>query len=155
MGTVMLQSESKLVRLIRSKSEITVGVLETPEYPAAYYGGRVLYDRNSDTYYPYAHEKGFFVTEEAAAEAALIWPLQPKTTIVGVAIRYGLELMFKLKPWRHQHIIQEHGGSGDQGFITSRGQFVNRLRAKEIAVHAHQIRPGCGRLKELYSEAIW
>lgn len=147
---------NKLLKLVKAKTieSIAVGVLETPCFPATYYGGGLVRGEHGE-YYPANNSTGFFVTEEAALEAAECWPNPVRMHIVGPAIKYGNNRMiFKLRPWRHSHIIQEHG-IGEEGFLTSRGSFVDRALAKKIARDADQILEGKGKYAELISEDLW
>ncbi len=63
-------------------------------------------------------------------------------------------------PGRHNHVIafmQGRYGEGhhEQGFITSRGRFVDRREALVIASAAGQIRVKTGDPDVLYSEDVW
>lgn len=42
-----------------------------------------------------------------------------------------------------------------QGFLTSKGRFVRRKRARQIAQGANQLRPGATASTELFSEDLW
>lgn len=83
--------------------------------------------------------------------------------ITHVAIMYKGVMYTKEKPHRHHHIIKDmvdvhklpKGLAGNvQGFMTSRGRFVDRTEAAVIARNANQlIRPIEG--GKLFSEEVW
>ena len=82
-------------------------------------------------------------------------------TIVGVAINYKGAVYALGPPNRHNHLIRwlvERGNPtpipGDQGFITSKGRFVDRLVAASIAVENGQI-DNLNWPPKLYSEDLW
>lgn len=86
-------------------------------------------------------------------------------TIVRAAIKTpDGEVTSLPKPGRHFHIIRAlaHVGyeipiKGEQGFITSDGEFVDRKEAFEIATQAQQIlaHRKTGNLQLLFSEDVW
>lgn len=66
------------------------------------------------------------------------------------------------RPGRHHHVIGimvEAGRptpiSGEQGFLTNEGNFVDRIEAKKIAREAGQLLPTDRNLKILFSEDLW
>ena len=66
------------------------------------------------------------------------------------------------KPARHHDIIHfmankgiEIPITGEQGFITNEGVFVDRYEARIIAVNAHQLLDRAGGTTRLYSEDVW
>lgn len=86
-------------------------------------------------------------------------------TIDAAAIRYKGVIHTLPRPARHADIIHQlHAEGGledepvrgrDQGFVTSRGRFVNRSEAARIAIRAGQtqklnFQPGL-----LFSEDLW
>lgn len=82
--------------------------------------------------------------------------------IVAAAIKYGSLIHFLPQPARHNDIIAEmvKNGypkpiSGEQGFITSSGRFVNRELALSIADSYGQIIVKNGSKTKLYSEDLW
>jgi len=89
------------------------------------------------------------------------------TKITGVAIKCG-DVVFSLPaPNRHHHVIHhivDVTGSGIkcldvQGFITDRGEFLDRRQAMTLAVANGQLnrRPGAQFYQgpELFSEDLW
>jgi hypothetical protein len=78
--------------------------------------------------------------------------------IVRAAVRYDGIVWSLPRPARHHHIIAAHAvvtlrcGSGEQGFLTSEGRFVNRRAAAEIAWIAGQT---AVERYELFSEDLW
>lgn len=87
-------------------------------------------------------------------------------TIVKVAIKIGGQVYALGPPARHHNVIRMLEDSMDlpivpdvQGFVTSTGQFVNRLVAYQIAEAAGQIkgrdRPGSYQGPLLFSEDLW
>lgn len=84
--------------------------------------------------------------------------------IVAAAIKQGKMTCSVPKPGRHGDVIREMAGAGipipingQQGFLTSDGHFVDRVRAHSIAHDADQIiRNSSGREHvELFSEDVW
>lgn len=80
-------------------------------------------------------------------------------TIERVAIEFSDVTLSLPNPHRHHELIKWHGmitgkyGSGRrQGFITSAGGFVDRVRAAEIAYAAGQIEKP---KRVLFSEDLW
>lgn len=66
------------------------------------------------------------------------------------------------RPARHHNIIRamaEEGLQipivGEQGFLTSDGEFVGRRKALKIAKKCQQIISKNGNEQELYSEDVW
>lgn len=86
--------------------------------------------------------------------------LEPET-ITHVAIEYPEWTWSLPKPARHHDVIQwrkkvtgKSGSGMRQGFITSRGRFVDRVIGAEIAYMGKQI-PHRKPNGKLYSEDIW
>jgi hypothetical protein len=84
-------------------------------------------------------------------------------TIVGVSImRDGIPASLP-KPYRHHHLIlmlasigEDTPITGEQGFWTSNGRFVDRVEGKKIAVAAGQYKAATDPdLVDLYSEDLW
>lgn len=82
--------------------------------------------------------------------------------IVAAAIKQGSMVCSVPKPGRHHDVIREMAKSGipipitgEQGFLTSEGIFVNRYQAKDIARMAGQILAKHGNLDQLFSEDVW
>ena len=86
--------------------------------------------------------------------------------IIGPAILFEGEVYAMSAPARHNDIFaqyaEEHNGvitcklsSGVQGFITSKGRFVNRFEGMEIAKIAKQVQRYTGSSKELFTEDMW
>lgn len=67
------------------------------------------------------------------------------------------------RPNRHHNIIaymaRDLGHptpiSGKQGFVTTDGEFVDRRKAKLIAIENNQLIPGHSQLDILFSECMW
>ncbi|CDX54579.1 p063 [Mesorhizobium plurifarium] len=87
--------------------------------------------------------------------------MSEQETIVAVAVRYeGLTVSLPA-PARHHNVLHplfdltgKVLGGQDQGFLTSKGRFVNRFEAARIAVRAKQIvEPRWP--PDLYSEDVW
>ena len=72
--------------------------------------------------------------------------------------QYGVETGYVVCGFRHHHIIEVRGRDLNvkktQGFVTSKGRFVNRKEAAKIACKANQV-GGDTDMKILYSEDIW
>lgn len=82
--------------------------------------------------------------------------------IVAAAIKQGNLIHFLPQPARHNDIISEMVAngypkpiSGEQGFITASGRFVNRELAFNIADSYGQILIKNGNKTKLYSEDLW
>lgn len=82
--------------------------------------------------------------------------------IVAAAIRQGSMVCSVPKPGRHHDVIREMARAGipipingEQGFLTSEGQFVGRKQAKHIATLAGQILSKHGNANQLFSEDVW
>lgn len=82
--------------------------------------------------------------------------------IVAAAIKHGDMICSVPKPGRHHHVIREMARAGieipitgEQGFLTDRGLFVDRVRALAIAQTAKQIIRKNGNPNELFSEDVW
>ncbi len=92
--------------------------------------------------------------------------------IVGVACRYGQLILAMPKPNRHHNIFKEYatqfekylpmsrsvgGDYEEQGFITSEGEFVDRIEAMIIALKADQLLLKNPNYKDdrLFSEDLW
>lgn len=81
--------------------------------------------------------------------------------ITGVAIYLNGRVWSMSKPKRHHHIIYwlatrgfDTPVCGDQGFVTSKGRFVNRSEGARLALNTGQI----DKLKwgpDLFSEDLW
>lgn len=83
-------------------------------------------------------------------------------TIIAAAVRFEDNIYAPAAPARHGEALdmafERHGsamiGNEDQGFLTSKKRFVDRLEAAEIAMNAGQIEaPRYG--PELFSEDLW
>jgi hypothetical protein len=92
--------------------------------------------------------------------------MTPKATekIVSVAIKYKGEIYVQPRPCRHHHVIHAIGekngidfnGSDMQGFLTTTGQFVDRVEGLKIALAANQVLdPSNIRAGRLFSEDLW
>ena len=81
--------------------------------------------------------------------------------ITGVAIKLENEIWSLPKPARHNHVIQLiiektilNRVAGIQGFITDKGEFLDRVQGAKYAI-------GCGQIEKLkwapnlYSEDLW
>lgn len=82
--------------------------------------------------------------------------------IVAAAIRQDGMVCFVPRPGRHSDVIRAMARSGipipivgEQGFLTSTGFFVDRKRAKDVAIVSEQVLDGRGKLPELFSEDLW
>lgn len=84
--------------------------------------------------------------------------------IVSAAIMVRGMTVSMPKPFRHHHIVHRYAEANgkdyfhDQGFITSKGDFVDRHTAFLIAHKAGQIKPrvaGNYDGDELFSEDLW
>lgn len=85
--------------------------------------------------------------------------------IVSVAIKIGDDAFVcpveeKAPGWRHGDLMTEMARchvpmSGEQGFKTSEGRFVDRYEAVPIAVKAGQIIKKTHPLNQLFSEDVW
>ena len=81
--------------------------------------------------------------------------------IIAVAIHQFGVILSLPSPARHHSIIRNaHEGfnppiTGEQGFLTSTGRFVNRRDAWVIAQNAEQMIAHTGPERELYSEDLW
>jgi hypothetical protein len=89
---------------------------------------------------------------------------RPVRWITTVAIKYAGTIYQLPRPNRHhdviRHIAKINGvgikGSDVQGFMTNRGDFVNRTKALRIALAAGQVlNPDGVRADELFSEDLW
>lgn len=87
-------------------------------------------------------------------------------TITAAAVRYEGMTFALLPPARHgecillmlacrQDIDRNTTGPEEQGFVTSRHRFVDRLEAKKIAIAADQLTWRAMNLPELFSEDVW
>lgn len=92
-----------------------------------------------------------------------VWRAGSDERIAGVAIKHG-KLTFSMPPPnRHGDLIKDldrcklpEACHGDQGFITSKGRFVDRAEAYKIAKGANQmLRRTSNGADELYSEDLW
>lgn len=82
--------------------------------------------------------------------------------IIAAAIKVGDLILFMPQPARHNDILLEMSKNGipkpiggEQGFITAKGNFVNRELALNIADSYGQIIVKNGSKTKLYSEDIW
>lgn len=86
--------------------------------------------------------------------------------IVSAALKLGELIISAPPPARHHTLINGLGSAtgvprltnmDDQGFLTSKGCFVDRVEAKRIAIASGQLNPeSCVvRGDELYSEDLW
>ena len=82
--------------------------------------------------------------------------------IIAAAIKVGNLIHFMPQPARHNDILLEMAKNGlpkpidgEQGFITAKGNFVNRELALNIADSFGQIIVKKGSKTKLYSEDIW
>ena len=83
--------------------------------------------------------------------------------INGVAIKHHDGRVFSLpRPFRHSHVIQVMARvcgikipiTGEQGFITANGRFLEREEAGKYAIRHEQIEK-LSWAPELYSEDLW
>jgi hypothetical protein len=79
--------------------------------------------------------------------------------IVSAAVRVDGKVVMVERPGRHGDCINFLSGLGqdhrDQGFVTSRGRFVDRLEAGRIAMASGQGSPRAIRNGHLFSEDLW
>ena len=83
--------------------------------------------------------------------------------IAAAAIKYGDLIVSMPRPNRHHHIIHKMfhqfairtGSNGEQGFITDKGEFVNREEGLHIAKSNAQIIHKFGSSCCLFSEDMW
>lgn len=87
-----------------------------------------------------------------------------RETIVAAAIKVGEIVCMVEQPARHHNAFYamsragfaERIGPEQQGFVTSRGRFVDRVVGLMIAIRADQIKGQKeGNPNELYSEDVW
>lgn len=102
-----------------------------------------------------------------AAERELTTALTKENrTIVSAALKFGDLIISAPPPARHHTLINGLGlatgiprltNMDDQGFLTNKGTFVNRLEAKQIAIANGQLVPDSCVVQgdELYSEDLW
>jgi hypothetical protein len=92
-----------------------------------------------------------------------VLPLPRPETIERAAIYFDTVIYSVPRPGRHHHVFQEmhdkhnvesHDGHV-QGFVTSRGRFVDRREAVVIARACGQIRVKTQPEYELFSEDVW
>jgi hypothetical protein len=83
-------------------------------------------------------------------------------TIEGVGIEVKGRLYTLPRPNRHHHIIHkvyqetsEQVITDSQGFVTSKGRYVLREEALEIARNAGQLLPCHFHKTQLFSESVW
>lgn len=83
-------------------------------------------------------------------------------TITAAAVRYEGMTFALPPPARHGECLclantcrPDSFGKQEQGFVTSRHRFVDRLEAKRIAIEAGQLIARAGKLPELFSEDVW
>jgi hypothetical protein len=90
-------------------------------------------------------------------------PAEPDETILRAAIQADGNVYHLLPPARHHnvlHFFKLGTKLHDQGFLTSRGRYVDREEALKIATAAGQLnglreKPGSYRGPELFSEDLW
>lgn len=82
--------------------------------------------------------------------------------IVAAAVKEGEAVCSVPRPGRHHHVMRAMAAAGfpipitgQQGFLTSDGLFVNRFEARDIARAADQIIKKTGPADELFSEDVW
>lgn len=86
--------------------------------------------------------------------------------ITAAAVRYHGMTFSLLPPARHgecillmlacrQDVDRNETGPEEQGFVTSRNRFVDRVEARAIAVAAGQLTWRDAKLPELFSEDVW
>lgn len=82
-------------------------------------------------------------------------------TIIAAAILYKGLIVTLPPPARHHTILHPLGdivgeviGPDEQGFLTSRGRFVGRIEARDIAVQIMGVKPK-NRSSYLFSEDLW
>jgi hypothetical protein len=87
-----------------------------------------------------------------------------REVIIGAAIKHPSNIVYAaLAPARHHHVMafmDEHGKAGientrDQGFLTSRGRFIERGEALMLAKENKQIIHKHPAFWELYTEDMW
>lgn len=90
---------------------------------------------------------------------SLFSPQKPDEHIIAVAVQIGEFIGTLPPPARHDtlmasiHREMEHiAKSEEQGFLTSKGRFVSRLEATEIAIAAKQVDRDCVLLT---SQHLW
>jgi hypothetical protein len=91
------------------------------------------------------------------------YPSEPEEEIACAANRYPDIGVFPLPaPARHHHIMWTYlmiFGSGanrcEQGFLTTKGRFVDRIEGLRIAQAADQLLEKCGDPTRLFSEDLW
>ena len=85
--------------------------------------------------------------------------------IACVAIKYDdIGILALPAPARHHHVMwarcfidgrSSHPGRAAQGFLTTHGRFVDRVKGLKIATKRNQIVHKYGNPAELYSEDMW
>jgi hypothetical protein len=82
--------------------------------------------------------------------------------IVAAAIKQDGMIFSVPRPGRHHDVIRRMARAGlpipitgEQGFLTSDGEFVGRRLALGIAENAEQVVTKHGSAAELYSEDVW
>lgn len=83
--------------------------------------------------------------------------------IMYVCNRHKADILFVItSPARHHDVIRvaynysaNHESNGEQGFVTSKGDFVDRVTAKLIAIKANQLLPRHSNGDDLFTECIW
>lgn len=84
-------------------------------------------------------------------------------TVDRAAIRYEGRVWSMPRPARHHNIVYMMARTEDlppeamhdQGFVTSRGRYVDRYEARALAEAANQLLPGAYVLPQLFSEDVW
>lgn len=92
-------------------------------------------------------------------------PLFPTEEIACAAIRYDdIGVLALPAPARHHHImwtrlfidgVSSHPPKANQGFLTTKGRFVDRVEGLALALQSGQIEEKQGNPNELYSEDMW
>lgn len=78
-----------------------------------------------------------------------------KVICCAVKLKTGV-IISMAPPSTHQIILDKTGArSGERGFMTSTGRFVNRREALIVAVKAGQVHGIFDGLDELYGEDLW
>ena len=104
-------------------------------------------------------ESALYATRQEYREAL------PHEEIACAAIKYDdIGVLFLPAPARHHHIMwtrlfidgeSSHPPKANQGFLTTKGRFVDRVEGLKIATARGQIEHKHGNEGELYSEDMW
>lgn len=117
------------------------------------YSIRGRYDCDGDEIPPIIKEdpKGNWVRSSDIKETIILSAIKIEDNVVAVRLQPNS---------RHCWIIHalakagmETPVTGEQGFLTSTGRFVDRVEAKKIAIEAGQIKES--QFSQLYSEDVW